>query len=238
VPLVSEPAAPHQQPVENSKHGRLAVRLCEPVAVSETTGLLLFQGPTGELVAMAYVPEPVDRRPYWSVLLLHGAGGSPRHGLDLLLPAADEHQLLLVAPKSSLGTWDMIADGFGPDVRRIDHVLEEIFDAHPVERISVGGFSDGASYALSLGLSNGDLFDSILAFSPGFAAPQVTHGNPRVFVSHGTADRVLPIESCSRRLVPRLQALDYQVSYEEFHGGHEVPEEVTQRAVSWMLVRG
>lgn len=235
VPFVTEPAAPHQQPAENSRHGRLSVRLCEPVAVSDRTGLIRFEGPVAELLAMVYVPAPADGRPYRVALLLHGAGGSPRQGLDLLLSTADEHRLLLVAPKSASGTWDLIVDGFGPDVRRLDRVLEEVLDAHPVERMVVGGFSDGASYALSIGLTNGDLFDAVLAFSPGFAAPLVVHGQPRVFVSHGTGDRVLPVDTCSRRLVPRLEALDYRVTYEEFDGGHEVPQPVVDRAVSWML---
>ena len=209
MPIVTEPAPPHRQPAENSKHGRLAVRRYDPVAESGRTGLLRFEGPGAEEVALAYGPGPVPTGPYHLVLLLHGAGGSPRQALDLLLREADEHELLLVAPKSASGTWDVIVDGFGPDVRRIDRVLEEIFDAHRVERMSVGGFSDGASYALSLGLTNGDLFDTVLAFSPGFAAPQVVHGEPRIFVSHGTGDRVLPVDSCSRRLVPRLEAMNY-----------------------------
>jgi phospholipase/carboxylesterase len=34
--------------------------------------------------------------------------------------------------------------------------------------VALGGFSDGASYALSLDLTNGDLFASLIAFSPGF----------------------------------------------------------------------
>jgi predicted esterase len=233
--FVTEPAPPHEQPAENSRHGRLSVRLCEPVAVSDRAGLIRFEGPTAELVATAYVPAPADGRPYPLVLLLHGAGGSPRQGLDLLRTAADEHRLLLVAPKSVSGTWDLIVDGFGPDVRRIDRVLEEVLDAHPVERMIVGGFSDGASYALSIGLTNGDLFDAVLAFSPGFAAPLVTHGKPRVFVSHGRGDPVLPVDTCSRRLVPRLEALDYRVAYEEFDGGHEVPQPLVDRAMSWML---
>ena len=166
------------------------------------------------------------------MLLLHGAGGSARQGLDLLLSVADEHRLLLVAPKSTASSWDMIVEGFGPDVRRIDRILEQVLDAYPVERMVIGGFSDGASYALTLGLTNGDLFDSVLAFSPGFAAPLVTHGQPHMFVSHGTDDRVLPIDPCSRRLVPRLESLGYRVGYEEFDGGHEVPDQVVRRAMS------
>lgn len=194
-----------------------------------------LDGRTGELLALAYVPGPADSGPYQVALVLHGAGGSPRHALDLLLPVADERRLLLVAPKSTSGTWDLIVDGFGPDVRRIDRVLEEILDSYPVERLMVGGFSDGASYALSIGLTNGDLFSEVLAFSPGFAAPLVVHGEPRVFVSHGTDDRVLPIDVCSRRLVPRLEALGYDVTYEEFAGGHEVPEHVVGHAMFWLL---
>jgi predicted esterase len=232
---VTEPALPHRQPEENSRHGRLTVAPYQPVSRSTRTGLLSIDGPEGGLLALGYVPAPADSGPYRLVLLLHGAGGSCRQGLDLLLPVADEHRLLLVAPKSAAGTWDLIVDGFGPDVRRIDRVLEEILDSHPVERMVVGGFSDGASYALSIGLTNGDLFDAVLAFSPGFAAPLVVHGQPRVFVAHGTRDRVLPVDACSRRLVRRLQALEYRVSYEEFDGGHEVPGHVVDRAMSWLL---
>jgi predicted esterase len=234
MPHVTEPAPPHTEIEENAQHGRLAARPMQPVSASARTGLLSFEGPAGDLLALAYVPAPVDGLPYRLALLLHGAGGSPRHGLDLLLPAADEHRLLLLAPKSTLSTWDVIVDGFGKDVRRIDRLLEEVFGLYPVEDVIVGGFSDGASYALSLGLTNGDLFSSVLAFSPGFAAPLVVHGEPRIFVSHGTADRVLPVDACSRRLVPRLEAMNYRVTYEEFEGGHEVPSDVVDRAVSWL----
>jgi phospholipase/carboxylesterase len=231
---VSEPATPHLRPEENSRHGRLTTRLSEPVSRSTATGLLRLDGRAGELLGLAYVPVSVAGRPYRLVLLLHGAGGSPRQGLDLLLSVAAEHRLLLLAPKSTSGTWDLIVDGFGPDVRRIDRVLEEAVDSYPVEQVLVGGFSDGASYALSVGLTNGDLFAAVIAFSPGFAAPLVMHGRPHIFVSHGTADRVLPVGACSRRLVPQLQTLDYPVTYEEFAGGHEVPRHVLDRAVSWL----
>ena len=234
MPLVSEPAQPHRQPEENSRHGRLTARAYPPVSLSSRTGRLPLEGTSGDLLALAYVPPPANGQPYRLAVLLHGAGGSPRQALDLLLPVADDYRLLLVAPKSTASTWDLIVDGFGPDVRRIDRILEEILDAHPVEGLMIGGFSDGASYALSIGLTNGDLFDAVLAFSPGFAAPMIVHGMPRLFVSHGTGDQVRPVDVCSRRLGPRLRAVDYDITYEEFDGGHEVPEEVMERAVAWL----
>src|SRR5919202_3330474 len=234
-PFVREPARPHARPEENWRHGRLAVQPGLPAAVRGRTGLLPLDGRAGELLALAYVPEPADGRPYHLVLLLHGAGASSRQGLDLLMPVAAQHRLLLLAPKSTAASWDVIVNGYGPDVRRIDRVLEEILAGYPVADRSVGGFSDGASYALSIGLTNGDLFGAVLAFSPGFAAPLVVHGRPRVFVSHGTRDRVLPVDRCSRSLVPRLRAMGYNVAYEEFDGGHEVPAPVVERAAAWLL---
>jgi predicted esterase len=233
-PSPAEPAVPHVCPEENSRHGRLSVRSCPPVFLSGRTGLVRYDGPAGEVLAVGYVPAPADGRPYRLVLLLHGAGGACRQALDLLLPVADQHRLLLVAPQASASSWDLILDGYGPDVRRIDRLLGQVLDSYPVERLAIAGFSDGASYALCLGLTNGDLFDSVVAFSPGFAAPLVTHGQPRVFVSHGTRDAVLPIDRCSRRLVPRLRTLGYDVTYDEFAGGHEVPEAVVHGATSWL----
>ena len=81
---------------------------------------------------MVYAPEPAaDGAPYRLVLLLHGAGGSARQGLDLLLPVADAHRLLLVAPQAAASSWDLIGEGFGVDVRRIDGLL-----GHRLRRLS------------------------------------------------------------------------------------------------------
>ncbi|MGC4798072.1 alpha/beta hydrolase [Micromonospora saelicesensis] len=231
---MSDSAPSHWDPAPSPRDGRLTARRHPPVA-SGRTGLVPMTGPDGDRLALGYVPEPAtDGSAYRLVLLLHGAGGSARQGLDLLLPVADAQHLLLVAPDSSAASWDLIAGGFGADVGRIDGLLATVFDTYPVADVTVGGFSDGASYALSLGLANGDLVDSVLAFSPGFAAPPVTHGRPRIFISHGVDDRVLPIDVCSRRLVPRLHDLGYDVTYQEFPGGHDIPAPSRDSAIAWL----
>ncbi|WP_233563449.1 alpha/beta hydrolase [Micromonospora musae] len=233
---MSEPAPPHRQPEENHRHGRLTARPGLPVGPA-TAGLVPMTDADGGLLALLYAPAPSEDRPYRLVVLLHGAGGSARQGLDLLLPVADTHHLLLLAPQAAATSWDLIVEGFGTDVRRIDGLLKSTFAGYPVREVVLGGFSDGASYALSLGLTNGDLVDGVVAFSPGFSAPLMTHGHPQVFVSHGVDDRVLPVDVCSRRLVPRLHELGYDVMYQEFPGGHEVPEEIRAAAADWLTTR-
>ena len=185
---------------------------------------------------LLYVPSGHDAAGKTPLALtLHGAGGDARSGLSHLIGLADEFGLVLLAPESRGRTWDVLAGGFGPDVAFIDRALGQTFDRLDVDagRLAITGFSDGASYALSLGLTNGDLFTHAIAFSPGFAAPADRRGKPPVFVSHGTRDRVLPVERCSRRIVPQLEREGYEVSYREFDGPHTVPGEVARAALEW-----
>lgn len=182
--------------------------------------------------AVLFVPSGYDAtRPAPLVVCLHGAGGAGAHRIDPLRPHAERHGALLVAPDSLGASWDVIRGEIGPDVRRIDAALAYVFARFAVDpaRIALEGFSDGASYALTIGLPNGDLFARLFAFSPGFMVPPALVGTPRVLVSHGTADPVLPI-SCSRRIVPRLRELGLEVDYHEFDGGHTVPERYAAEA--------
>ena len=105
-------------------------------------------------------------------------------------------------------TWDAIRGRFGPDVRFLNRALGRVFDLVSVDpaRLVIGGFSDGATYALSLGLINGQLFRKVAAFSPGFVVTGEPEGKPRVFISHGTHDDVLPIDRCGRVIAQRLRS--------------------------------
>jgi phospholipase/carboxylesterase len=189
--------------------------------------------------ALFYVPksaDPAQAAPL--VLYLHGATGGEQQGIRRLSALADELGFLLLSPASAEGTWDGIRNSYGPDVRTIDEALARAFGKRRVDpkRIAICGFSDGASYALGLGLSNGDFFGAVAAFSPGFIPPGSTrNGKPRIFVSHGTNDQILPIETCSRRMVPELKQAGYAVTYREFDGPHAVPPEVAREAMQWFV---
>src|SRR4051812_35152749 len=168
------------------------------------------------------------------VVMLHGAGGSAA-GMRFTFDVAEQFGVVVLAPESRAGTWDAINGHVGPDVTFLDAALGYVFERVVVDprRLGVGGFSDGASYALTLGLGNGDLFTHVLAFSPGFIPQASRRGKPRVFISHGTQDDVLPLERTSALIVPDLQARGYDVRYREFGGPHAVPLPIAREAFQW-----
>ena len=238
---VGERSEGRQEVGSASGRGRLLVRPGpSPSGAAASTGLRplgLGSGRDGLL----YVPAGYGAEKKAPLALtLHGAGGDARSGVSHFLDLADEAGVVLIAPESRGRTWDLLAGGFGPDVAFIDRALERTFDRVAVDarRLAMTGFSDGASYALSLGPTNGDLFTHLIAFSPGFMAPATKRGKPPVFVSHGTRDGVLPIQETSRRIVPELERDDYEVRYREFDGPHTVPPSVAREALDWFTSGG
>ena len=190
--------------------------------------------------AVLQLPARATGQPLPLLVMLHGAGGSGEGVLRRVAAAAEDAGVAVLAPDSRDSTWDGIRSGFGPDVTFIDRALARVFERVPIdpERIAVGGFSDGATYALSLGLVNGDLFRRVVAFSPGFVVGGTPQGKPQFFVSHGRADQILPIDQCSRVIVPQLQRRGYDVTFKEFDGGHQVPPDMAAEALRWVANRG
>ncbi|HJZ72481.1 MAG TPA: hypothetical protein VKE51_12135 [Vicinamibacterales bacterium] len=182
------------------------------------------------------IPSKIPDGPLPLLLFLHGATQSGAGMMRRIGPAADQAGVAVLAPDSRGTTWDAIRERFGDDVAFLNRALEHVFERLPVDpaRLAIGGFSDGASYALSLGLANGELFPRIVAFSPGFVLSTATHGRPRVFVSHGVADPILPIDQCSRVIVPRLRSMGHDVTFREFEGRHEMPADIVRDGLRWM----
>ena len=216
---------------------RLTARPSSPTAtVSPGTLQITASNPNdGALVVPAsYLPT----RPMPLVVALHGAGQGASSQITLLGPYAESRGFLLLAIGARGLSWDVFTSRFSYDVTFIDGALAWAFQRCSVDatRITLCGFSDGASYTLGLGIPNGDLFTRLAAFSPGFLpqADTPASGKPRIFVSHGRQDGVLPIDGASRKIVPGLRSRGYDVTYVEFDGGHTVPSAVSDQAVGWM----
>ncbi|MBD3881886.1 phospholipase [Phormidium tenue FACHB-886] len=185
---------------------------------------------------LLYVPAAYRAdQPVPLLLMLHGAGGDAEGGLRIVQSLADAFTTIVLAIDSRQQTWDIIIRRYGPDIAFIDQALAQTFSRYAIDpkRVAIADFSDGASYALSVGITNGDLFTHVIAFSPGFMAPADQVGEPRFFISHGQRDTVLPIDRCSRKIVPQLQQAGYDVLYQEFDGGHTVPEPITNAGMRW-----
>ncbi|CAD5919932.1 Phospholipase/Carboxylesterase [Planktothrix tepida] len=185
---------------------------------------------------LVFIPvsyHPAQPAPF--ILMLHGAGSNSQAGITPFLPLAESQGLILLAIDSRRQTWDRLRGTFSVDLAFMDLALSQVLSNYNIDssHLAIAGFSDGATYALSVGLTNGNLFSHIMAFSPGFMAPAGLCGTPRLFISHGTEDQVLPIQSCSRRIVPQIQQAGYEIVYQEFPGGHTIPPHIVLNVLKW-----
>ena len=188
--------------------------------------------------ALLYIPESArqfERAPL--LISLHGATRNSDRGIELFRKTSDELGFAVLAPASEERTWDAIGGEFGPDPAFINQAMAKAYGMIAIDpsRVAMAGFSDGASYSLSIGLANGDMFCAVFGFSPGVIVPGEFRGHPPVFISHGTADQVLPIDPCSRRIVPALKGAGYEVTYKEFDGPHTLPPDIAGEAMRWFL---
>jgi predicted esterase len=215
--------------------GRLTTRVTAPIT---TTGPGLYPLALGRTRdGFLYVPtsyKPDTPAPL--ALVLHGAGQDASELLTPMRPLADTAGLVLVAVDSRDRTWDAILGAFAGDVQFIDRALALACSRVRVDasRVRIAGFSDGGSYSLTLGIINGDLFSRVAAFSPGFIVNGPLNGKPKIFITHGTRDTVLPIDQTSRQLVPQLENAGYDVEYHEFDGGHGVTPDLLAQATTWL----
>jgi predicted esterase len=221
----------------NPNDARLSARPGTPTASPFPSGFnLIWAGfPSAHLL----VPQGFDSsRPAPLVVGLHGANGTADGHRSFLGPYAESNQFLLLIPDSRGYTWDGILGFYSSDIATIDRALKETFRRFLVDpaRIVLEGFSDGASYALGVGIVNGDLFGRVVAFSPGFVTEtKPAARKPSIFISHGRQDPILPIDRASRLIVPQLRQGGFTVDYHEFDGQHEIPADIAQLAVDFML---
>ncbi|ODN68706.1 alpha/beta hydrolase [Methylobrevis pamukkalensis] len=188
--------------------------------------------------AILHVPEGLEPGADVPLMVLfHGAGG----GAGIMLPQfeamAEARKFLILAPQSMFPTWDLVIGGNGPDRERLDAALSIVgrhFALRP-GRIAFAGWSDGCSYALSIGLTNGAFVSHVMAMSGGFMSVTSPQGEPKVFVAHGRNDEQLPVARAGRGKVAELREAGYDVTYLEHDGIHKLTPDVAEAAVRFFL---
>src|SRR5262249_55966383 len=117
-----------------------------------------------------YIPRSTASRTSMPLFVILHGGGDRADGMRFIFPLAEGLGVVVIAPDARDNTWDGIDSRIGRDVVFIDAALRHTFQRVAVnpQRVAIGGASDGASYALSLGLANGDLFTHLIAFAPGW----------------------------------------------------------------------
>ena len=188
--------------------------------------------------ALVYVPKDVAKPAPLIVLLRGGATGADEF-LEQFRSEADHRGAILVALEPAGSTWTLKDDGhggadFGGDPAALDAALAALFARAPIDpaRTVILGHSDGASYAISLGLSNPQLFRGIVALSPGMAwRPPTVDAKQRIFIAHGMRDTTLPFKNTRDTIVPGLEAAGLKVQTRWFNAGHDVDRLVVKQGL-------
>jgi phospholipase/carboxylesterase len=185
-----------------------------------------------------HVPESYSAdTPVPLLIWLHGGGGSATDA-HALLPVAEDYGVVVLALDSRHNTWDGIDSAIGPDVEFLQSAMQYTLDHVAVDRdrVALGGLSDGGTYALALGRTNGHTFTHLVGVSPWrMKSPAPPVGAPRIFVAHGLRDTVYPEPHTRYVVVPELKKSGYDVVYFPFDGPHWVTDDAWLEIVRWLV---
>jgi phospholipase/carboxylesterase len=189
-----------------------------------------------------YVPEAWDGRASMPlVVALHGGSG---HGRDFLwswLREARGRGVLVLSPTAQGRTWSIMGGG-DLDAESLKQAIESVAGRYPVDRsrVLLTGMSDGATYALLLGLRDGPPFTHLapacgvlhpMLFAEGLAQAQ---GRP-IYLIHGALDWMFPVQM-ARMGRDALLAAGARVVYREIEDlSHTYPRDENPRILEWLI---
>ena len=197
--------------------------------------------------AILLTPDEIDPdKRYPLVTVLHGAGRQDEMLTKVYRDEPERRQALFLIPRSYHPTWDLIAGAGRTDLDFFEYSYDLVYRRYPVdmERQAIVGYSDGASYGLSLGLSNPHIFRAVMAWAAGFVAfdfsAQEPHDpRPDLLLEYGTHDPVFPFEQIALPMRGHLEAAGYNVEFRVDEGGRHWPSGDFQReALDWFFGLG
>ena len=194
--------------------------------------------------ALLLTPAEIDpKRLYPLVTVLHGAGRQDELLVRACRDEPEKRSALFLVPRSFHPTWDLLACDERPDLDFLEWAYDLIYRRYPIDpaRQALLGYSDGASYALSVGLSNPHVFRAVMGWAAGFVAldtRQVGQEDPKpeVLLEYGTHDELFPFERVARPMRANLEQLGYRVEFRVDEGGRHWPSGSFQsEALDWFF---
>ena len=205
------------------------------------------------------VREPkikLDKNPL--LLLLHGYGSNEQDLFSFAAELPEEYYIVSVRAPYNLqyGSYAWYAINFDAgqnkfsdnDQARISRDLiakfiDELIDKYPIDATNVTliGFSQGTILSYAVALSHPEKVQRVVAMS-GYINPEIlednylknSFSNLKVFVSHGTADQVIPVE-WGRKAKPFLENMGIETTYKEYPVGHGVSPQNFYDFKNWLL---
>ncbi len=201
----------------------------------------------GSSRAYLLTPDEIDPgRSYPLVTVLHGAGRQDEQLAKGLRDQPERRQALFLIPRSLHPTWDLIVGAGRPDLDFLEYAYDLIYRRYPVDpaRQALLGYSDGASYALSVGLSNPRVFSAVMGWAAGFklvdeSAIAAGDPKPRVLLEDGSHDPLFPFQHIALPMKADLEARGYALEFRVDQGGKHWPSgEFQGEALDWFFGGG
>ena len=196
----------------------------------------------GDSRAVLLTPDEIDpEKRYPLITVVHGAGRQDEALVRACKDEPERRQALFLIPRSRLPTWDLIAGDERPDLDFLEYAYDLIYRRYPVDafRQALLGFSDGASYGLSVGLSNPRIFRAVMAWAAGFVTfdPSFVRDDdpkPDLLLEYGTHDPVFPFEQVALPMREGLERAGYRVEFRIDEGGKHWPSgDFQPEALDW-----
>jgi phospholipase/carboxylesterase len=224
---------------------RVQYKTVEPRDEESPTGFVkLEQGPGS---AILLTPDEIDPdRLYPLFTILHGAGRHDEALAKAYRNEAERRQALFLIPRSVEPTWDLIASEGRLDLDFLEYAYDLIYRRYPVDALqqTLVGYSDGASYALSVGLCNCSMFSALIGWAAGFLVVDpptaerfregVPEPRPRIYLEHGTHDQLFDFQKVAIPMRDQLQKSGFDVTFSVDEGGRHMPSgSFHQEALDW-----
>jgi predicted esterase len=202
-----------------------------------------------------HLPEGYDPgKSYTLIVGLHGYGSNP-DGFITLWKRFGEDSYIYASPQAPypfpVGTdvgysWGMWSDNYvisntaaQLSEEYICEVVKSICINYNIKNVFLMGFSQGCAFTYRTGIKNHRLFKGLICFGGWLDKEWISENALKearklsVFIGHGKNDNSVEFKA-GEDAFNTLKEHKYEVTFEDFEGGHAVPEEIMKKAIEWV----